>query len=165
MSWSLCLTALQEAARENVADVARRVEREAKKKRDGAMESALQNGDAKSSTTDTEEWKAKQLIQSFEKYWSSSQWAVSALQDAFEFAQGRCPRDAAQLDFEGAVDEQKPLLEAFSESLLPALKNRGWVEKTPTNGKKRAALLAPNGLQVRLKNNNFKVAPKIPLTA
>ena len=32
MTWSLCFIALQEAAQENVTDVARRAERDAKKK-------------------------------------------------------------------------------------------------------------------------------------
>jgi len=155
MCWSLCFAALEESARDNVTEVARRIDREAKKKRDESMESVLQSVDveAETSNTNSEAWRTKQLIQSFERYWSASKWVESAVQDAIEYSKDRTPRDPEQLDTEESVEERSPLLQAFNENILPALKNRGWKQESPSDSnRKKRALIGARGESVSTKS-------------
>jgi len=155
MCWSLCFVGIQEAAQENMADVARRIDREAKKKREELTESVLQTSTSvgtvgiETSTVDSEEWKQKQLAQSFDRYWSSCHWAQSALRDFQEFAKGTRPRDPTKLLVHDS-NESIALSEAFEDIIFPALKNRGWREQTPsTNSRKKKKLVGPDGSTVR----------------
>jgi hypothetical protein len=167
MCWSLCFVIVREAAQDHATDVARRIDRDAKKHHEELANSVIQSSsavpDTTSSTVDSEEWKKNQLSRSFDKYWSSCHWAKSALLDFEEFAKVSSPRDPKMLSKEDSNELQlSSLRNAFEDSIFPALKNRGWVEQTPSaNSKKKILMVGADGsivsscvfLQSRLRSN------------
>ena len=148
MSWSFCFFAILEATEENISDVARRVQRDAKKRESGSPGQIKQDTmDVKPSDTNTEEWKKKQRILSFERYRNSNLWVNSVLRVACKFADKEKPRDPNTIyGAEPSGNEERPLLEAFTESILPALVNRGWKEQI-TKAKKHV-MVGPTGVSV-----------------
>ena len=152
MSWSLCFIALQEAAEENVIDAARRAKRDAKKREseESPRTSIPCLTDSNACDTNSEEWKNKQQILSFEKYRNASVWASTALEDAFLFAKSNDPRDIKQLRLDYPTDSiHRPLHEAFHENILPALINRGWKQQITKT--RKAIIIGPKGVVVSSK--------------
>ena len=127
MCWALCLMMLIESVDLDVSDVSKRKQRAAEKKKTTSSDSPLpQCEDVKS-----KEWLEKQTEASFKRIWEENKWVKEAFDDALQFAEQNTPRDPTLLVKEQCADDTKstPLLGAFVENVLPALKNRGWQER------------------------------------
>jgi len=169
MSWALVLTALREAAMDDVHDMAKRAERAAEKKResgptsDGGMlgkvtaESAPEgsnapvlSGSTEVSVLSDDKMKEDQLERSFEKLLHAhSSWVSKAIEDALAYAQSNCPRSRIVINTNLAKKsnatqgkpprELSPLTVAFNQNIWPALRSRGWKQETVSDPKSAKA--------------------------
>lgn len=98
--------------------------------------------------TKSQEWKKDQLKRSFSKYWEG-EWIDKALSDAKDFMKDKEPRSE---DFSTEISEiasTSSLRKAFDDSIVPALKNRGWKESTTkSKGKRCKCMVNKNGTEV-----------------
>jgi len=138
MCWSLCFSAIVESTQQGKLQ---RNKVKNKKTRDSEAPEAQ--------TKEKDICKMDNHRMSFERYWSSNPWIAFAFSDAKKFADNRNPRNFPPLSSENSSENKvSGLRDAFKESILPALKNRGWIEHTSSsNSKKRAFYSAPDGAE------------------
>ncbi len=98
--------------------------------------------------TKSQEWKTDQLKKSFAKYWEG-EWIDKALSDAKEFMKDREPRSEDFSTENSEIASTSSLRKAFDDSIVPALKNRGWkVSTTKSKGKRCKCMVNKNGTEV-----------------
>lgn len=116
----------------DVNDVAKRKQRAAEKKKEAAPNDVATPRD--DDDINSTEWKEKQTEISFKKFLEENKWVHDAFDDAIQFAKDNKPRDTSLLMKDKHDDSMQstPLLDAFVENVLPALKNRGWQERKDT---------------------------------
>jgi len=128
MTWAITLLALCEVAKEDAKSSAKRVERQAARKREEERtgDSLAEIGADDKNKPDIEKLRRS----AFSKLWkSNSRWASLALNEAVKYAESHEPRAA-----ESNYDREAEVSKAFYSSLWDSLKGRGWKEEETENG-------------------------------
>lgn len=163
MCWALCLLTLVETVIADVSDVAKRKQRAAEKKKEASPNDSTappQDNKDDDINVNSKEWKEKQTEISFKRFWEENKWIRDAVDDAVQYTKESRSRDPSLVlkrEYENRM-QNTPLLDAFVENVLPALKNRGWQEEE--DGERRS-WLSPTKKEFRFVDELLDQLPSI----